>query len=91
MGTRKVPATAIEQLIRDTSPYLSCDDCFDQVDRRIDALLESGSALPEDFRNHLLGCDACREEGRSLAALIGPSHGIAEDTALVRFDAALAD
>ena len=61
--SRDLDPLAIAQLTLDTAPYLSCDDCFEQVDAHVDALL-SGAAeiLTPDFRAHLIGCAACRDE-----------------------------
>ena len=62
---------AIDRLTANTEPWLSCDDCFEQLDVIIDGLLRSNEPLPEAFRVHLMACPACDEEARSLAALVG--------------------
>jgi hypothetical protein len=61
---------AIERLTANTDPWLSCDDCFEQLDVVIDGLVRSNLPLPEPFRVHLGACPACDEEARSLAALV---------------------
>jgi hypothetical protein len=62
---------AIDRLTANTEPWLSCDDCFEQLDVVIDGLVRSNLPLPEAFRVHLMACPACDEEARSLAALVG--------------------
>ncbi|MFD4428225.1 hypothetical protein [Nocardia sp. NPDC058497] len=63
-------AEMIAGLLADTSPYLSCDDCF----ARIDEYVERSAADPryEDsaMRIHLAGCGACAEEAQALRELI---------------------
>ena len=59
----------VAQLTLNTSPYLSCDDCFDQIDAAVDGLVTGDEPLAESLRHHLAGCTACREEARSLAGL----------------------
>ena len=34
-----LPAETLAQLTLDTNPWLSCDDCFDQVDRYAEHLV----------------------------------------------------
>lgn len=83
------PAAAARLLV-DPGPYLSCDDCFEQVDQRTDALL---SDLPQPFtpafRTHLNGCAACRDEAWSLLELAGQDLGVSLETLTLRFDRAL--
>ncbi|WP_173924106.1 hypothetical protein [Agromyces sp. Marseille-P2726] len=62
---------AIDRLTANTEPWLSCDDCFEQLDVIIDGLTRSNLPLPDAFRVHLMTCPACDEEARSLAALVG--------------------
>jgi anti-sigma factor RsiW len=52
---------------------VSCDECFEQLDRYVDLELagqDADAALP-GLRAHLDGCPACREEHESLRALAG--------------------
>lgn len=60
----------VSQLILDTSPYLSCDDCFDQIDAAVENLVTGAEPVAESLRCHLVGCAACREEAWSLADLV---------------------
>ena len=75
----------------DTEPYLSCDDWFEQVDAHVDAL-KSGAAevLTSEFRAYLIGCAACRDEARSLIDLAAQDLGVDCETALTRFEGAVA-
>jgi hypothetical protein len=53
-------------------PELSCEQCFDELDRYIE--LERGGADADaavpGMRAHLAGCPACEEDHRSLEALL---------------------
>jgi hypothetical protein len=69
--TRGLSAETIASLLADTSPYLSCDDCFAQLDvyverRRADAEFEDPAMAA-----HLVGCGACAEEAATLHELLG--------------------
>jgi hypothetical protein len=59
---RGLSAAQVARLVVDTTPYLSCDDCF----ARIDEYVERRAADPhhEDpaMAAHLAGCGACTEE-----------------------------
>lgn len=81
---------AISALLADTDPYLSCDDCFDQVDAAIDALLAAGTPLDPPFRTHLASCGVCHEEALALIELIAPEHGVTREEAVARLEGALA-
>ncbi len=53
-------------------PELSCDDCFDQLDRYVELEVAGGdarAAMPM-LRAHLEGCAACREDHDSLLELV---------------------
>ena len=68
--TRGLRAETIAGLLADTSPYLSCDDCFAQLDvyverRRADAHFEDSAMAA-----HLAGCGACAEEAATLQELL---------------------
>lgn len=89
--TGHLPLTpeAIARLTADTEPWLSCDDCFEQVDAAVEAFLDSGVPLSEPLRVHLLGCAACCEEAQSLAALIAGESDLTASDAVARLDDAL--
>lgn len=68
---RSLTEHQVERLTAKTDPWLSCDDCFDQVDYFIDALAtDSPAELDEPLRVHLQNCPACLEEAESLLTLI---------------------
>ena len=75
------PQTA-RRLTLDTEPFLSCDDCFDLVDRYVEALLSNPDHDLPAMRTHLAGCAACAEEARSLVLLVAEQDGIDPEPAL---------
>lgn len=89
--SRNLSPHAAAQLTVDAEPYLSCDACFEQVDAHVEAFLSAPAwSLPPEFRAHLIGCAACRDEARSLLELAAQDVGADRDTVLARFDRALA-
>jgi hypothetical protein len=60
------------RLIGPAGPELTCDECFEHLDRYVE--LELAGAQPDEaipgMRAHLEGCSACSEEHRSLRALV---------------------
>ena len=73
---------AARRLTLDTEPYLSCDDCFDLVDRYVEALLSDPDHDLPAMRTHLTGCAACAEEARSLISLVAEQDGVDPGPAL---------
>ena len=65
----------IDRLTLDTEPWLSCDDCFEQVDEVVEQVVATGSTS-ESFRVHLVACPACPEETFSLASLVGLDRSV---------------
>ena len=61
---------AVDALLLDTKPWLSCDECFDRMDTHVEALLRDSEHHDSAMDRHLLGCAACREEAQSLEALL---------------------
>jgi hypothetical protein len=51
---------------------VDCDECFDQLDRYVEAELarQPVDELFPGFRAHLVGCPTCAEEHESLRALL---------------------
>lgn len=83
MNTQKSWTGAVlTQAFGPFEPWLSCDECFDRSDAVVDDLLDRNVPLPADFRAHLAGCAACRDEMESLAELAATDRGI--DPAEVR-------
>lgn len=63
-------ATALDGLLLDTSPYLSCDDCFDQLDTYVEQVLANPDHQDIPMQVHLQACGACAEEAATLTELL---------------------
>lgn len=53
-------------------PELTCEQCFDELDRYVELELsgaEADDAVP-GMRAHLQGCPACNEDHRALRAFV---------------------
>lgn len=74
-----------ESLVAVTEPWLSCDDCFEQVDTFVDGLISDGRGPDEPLRVHLARCPACYEEAETLVSLAAEDAGLDEDDALRGF------
>ncbi|MDT7713247.1 MAG: hypothetical protein QOD69_3339 [Solirubrobacteraceae bacterium] len=62
----------IAALLGPSEPELTCDECFEQLDRYVDlevAGADADGAVP-GMRAHLTGCPACLEDHASLAAFV---------------------
>lgn len=60
-------------LLGPAGPELTCDECFEQLDRYVELELsgrDADAAVP-GMHAHLLGCPACAEDHDSLLALVG--------------------
>lgn len=68
--TRGLSADTIASLLVDTSPYLSCDDCFAQIDEYVERLVDDPGYDHPAMEAHLDGCGACAEEAETLRELI---------------------
>ena len=56
-----------QALIVDTEPWMSCEECFEVMDRYVDALLSHAPhPEPPGLLTHLAACTACAEEVSSL-------------------------
>jgi hypothetical protein len=62
--------SAVDALLVDTTPWLSCDGCFERMDRHVEALLADPHHRDDAMEHHLDGCAACAEEARSLLDLL---------------------
>lgn len=62
----------LRALLGPRGPEVGCDECFEQLDRYVEAELAGRDldALLPGVRAHLDGCPACREEHESLRALV---------------------
>jgi hypothetical protein len=61
---------AVESLVLDTTPWFSCDECFEQMDTYAEAVLRDPDHHDVGMERHLMGCAACREEAESLLELL---------------------
>ena len=62
----------IAALLGPAEPELSCEQCFEQLDRYVDSALagaDPDSAVP-GMRAHLIGCPACAEDHASLVEYV---------------------
>ncbi len=66
------PNRLLRRLVGPAGLELTCDECFDQLDRYVE--LELSQAEPDEqipgMRAHLHGCPACNEDHESLLALL---------------------
>ena len=60
------------RLLGPPGPELTCEQCFDQLDRYVELELDDGQADAQvpGMRAHLSGCPACSEDHDSLLALL---------------------
>jgi len=68
------PKPLIARLVGPAEPEVSCETCFEELDRYVDlelAGVDADTAIP-GLRAHLEGCPACREDHDSLLALAAP-------------------
>lgn len=65
-----VTREVLHGLIVDSQPWLSCDDCFDQMDSYVEQLLSDPGYDDLAMETHLAACPACAEEVESLRDLV---------------------
>jgi len=70
MSTPRSPEQAIARLIADTSPYLSCDECFERLDEYVESRLLDPEHTDATMQIHLRGCSQCHEEADALLELL---------------------
>lgn len=69
---------ALGRLLGPSEREISCDECFDELDRYVDLELagaDAEAAIP-GFRAHLAGCPACREDYESLKAFVSGDQAL---------------
>lgn len=69
--TTRLTAATVERLLVDTSPYLSCDECFARIDEYVDRLARVPGHRDELMETHLRGCGVCADEAAALTELLG--------------------
>jgi hypothetical protein len=62
----------LTRLLGPSDPELTCDQCFDQLDRYVELELAGARADEQvpGMRAHLEGCPACDEDHESLLAFV---------------------
>jgi hypothetical protein len=69
-NTRPLTDDTVVRLLLDTDPYLSCDDCFAQLDRYVERRVREPGYKEPRMQTHLEGCGACAEEAETLLSLV---------------------
>jgi hypothetical protein len=67
------PTDLLGRLLGAPGPELTCEECFENLDRYVELELagrDADTAVP-GMRAHLQGCPACHEDRDSLASLVG--------------------
>jgi hypothetical protein len=70
--TAPEPDRLIAALLGPPGPELTCEECFEHLDRYVDVALagtDADGAVP-GMRAHLIGCPACSEDHDSLLAYV---------------------
>jgi hypothetical protein len=71
----------LARLLGPAGPEVTCEACFELLDRYVELELEAGvdadEAIP-GMRAHLEGCSACREDRDSLLAFVRRQDGDAD-------------
>jgi hypothetical protein len=71
--TRREDDTLLRALLGPEGPELSCEECFEQLDRYVELEIagsDADEAIP-GLQAHLEGCPACREDHVSLKTFVG--------------------
>jgi hypothetical protein len=69
----------LARLIGPAGPELTCEECFDQLDRYVELELAGAQAdeVVPGMRAHLEGCSSCGEEHQSLLVFVARERTIA--------------
>jgi hypothetical protein len=88
MNEHSEQTSPLGRLLGPGVPELSCEECFEQLDRYVELELsgaDADGAVPGMWA-HLQGCQACSEDHRSLRDLVateasppGPARASSED------------
>jgi hypothetical protein len=72
MSTSADPTRLLSQIIGPGGPELSCQECFERLDRYVELEIAGATADEEipGMRAHLQGCPACGEDHDSLLAFM---------------------
>ena len=69
---RNDEATLLKRLLGPTGPEISCEQCFEELDRYVELELAGANAdeaIP-GMRAHLEGCPACHDDHDSLRSFV---------------------
>jgi hypothetical protein len=71
-SARRDPYRLIGKLVGPEGPELTCDECFEQLDRYVELGLADAHADEQipGMRAHLEGCPACGEDHESLLTFV---------------------
>ena len=74
--TRHEDDRLLRALLGPAGPELSCEECFEQLDRYVELELAGSNAdeAVPGMRAHLEGCPACHEDHASLQAFLSSRH-----------------
>ena len=77
MNEQKPANRLLGRLLGPRGPELTCDQCFEELDRYVELELggENADAAIPGMRAHLQGCSACAEDHESLRALVESQAG----------------
>lgn len=65
---------ALRSLLVDSEPYLSCDECFAQIDVYVEAMIDDPAHRDTPMEVHLEACGVCAEEAAALIELVRPTR-----------------
>jgi hypothetical protein len=71
-GGMSRPADLLSRLLGPDTPELTCEECFDLLDRyvELERAGQGANAAVPGMRAHLEGCPACHEDHNTLADFI---------------------
>lgn len=69
-SARRLDPATVSSLLADTTPYLSCDECFASLDEYVERRLADPQHDDAAMAAHLVGCGACAEEAAALTELL---------------------
>lgn len=77
MTSQADPDRLVKRLVGPAGPELTCEQCFDQLDRYVELQLADARADHEipGMHAHLEGCPACAEDHESLLTFVAQRRG----------------
>jgi len=69
-GAASLSGPTADALLQDTTPWLSCEECFERMDAYAEAAIDRAPQQDQAMATHLRGCAACHEEAQSLVDLL---------------------